>query len=232
MCASLLAPSRLRPPWRAEVSEATIPGREGVTFADVLKPRSQHGAPSDRSGLAGLLAAAGFDVRDESVLTAAPHTPEPGTTLVLWAGTLGDSSASAEPSPRNWTSGAWQALDEALGRWVEAGAADRLLVRTHAAHIVSDIPTSVRFARTWGPRGIRLCYDPASMLTGEMASTANAATHLERLIDALEHPDLGPGIGSVLLLEGFGPWDAALIESTRARCAAMGVRTFPATGSA
>lgn len=148
---------------------------------------------------------------------------------MLWSGTLAAASATDEPSPRNWTPGAWQALDEALGKWVEAGAADRLLVRTHAAHIVSDIPTSVRFARAWGPRGLRLCYDPASMLTGEMASTANAATHLERFIDALEHPDLGPGVGCVLLLEGHGPWDAPLLRSARARCAAMGVRTMPAS---
>lgn len=213
------------------VSEAIIPAREGVTFADVPTPlphSSEHGETSRHAApLAAALAAAGFDVRDESVLTSGPVRPAPGTRLVLWSGTLAD--AIDGPNPRNWGPGAWQTLDAAVGRWVEAGAADHLLVRTHAAHIVSDIPSSVRFARTWGPKGVRLFYDPASMLTGEMASEVNAATHLERFIDALEHPDLGPGVGCVLLLERFGPWDAALMESARARCAAMGLRTIPAS---
>ena len=212
------------------VSEAVIEAREGVTFADVPTPLPHSSENGQTSRHAAPLAAAGFDVRDESVLTCGPFRPAPGTPLVLWSGTLAD--AIDEPGPRNWGPGAWQTLDAAVGRWVEAGAADHLLVRTHAAHIVSDIPSSVRFARTWGPRGVRLFYDPASMLTGEMASAANAATHLERFVDALEHPDLGPGVGCVLLLEGFGPWDAALIGSARARCAAMGMRTIPDPNSA
>ena len=193
-----------------------MPAREGVTFADVTDP------PIRQPSLPGF-AAAGLDVRDESVLAAPVTAPKAGTRIVLWSGSLGDEDA---PAPRNWTTAAWQALDAAIAQGGDAGLAGALLVRPHARHIVSDIPSAVRFARQWGQTGPRLLWDPASMLDGQMVAPAHAAVHLERLIDALEHPDLARAIEAVALSDGRGPWDSKLIAAAKDRCAALGVCVF------
>lgn len=193
-----------------------MPAREGVTFADVTdQPIRQLSLPGS--------AAAGFDARNESVLAAPVTAPKAGSRIVLWSGSLGDDDG---PAPRNWTAAAWEALDAATARWVDAGLANALLIRPHARHIVSDTPSAVRFARRWGQTGPRLLWDPASMLDGQMVAPDHAAVHLERLIDALEHPDLARAIEAVALLEGRGPWDSELIAAAKNRCAALGVRVF------
>ncbi|MBX3406052.1 MAG: hypothetical protein KF869_04730 [Phycisphaeraceae bacterium] len=167
--------------------------------------------------------ARGLDVRDESVLAAPVAAPKAGTRIVLWSGSLGDDDG---PAPRNWTAAACETLDAATARWVDAGLAGELLVRPHARHIVSDIPSAVRFARRWGQTGPHLLWDPAAMLEGPMVAPAHACTHLERLIDALEHPDLARAIEAVALLDGRGPWDSELIAAAKDRCAALGVRVL------
>lgn len=179
-------------------------------------PRSSHPAPLG-------LNTSDLDVRDDSVLAALPTPPRTGTRIVLWSGSLDPGDA---PTPRNWTAAAWEALDAATARWVDAGLADAMLVRPHARHIVSDIPSATRFARRWGRTGPRLLWDPCMMLEGPMTEPAHAATHLERLIDALEHPDLARGVEAVALAFGRGPWDSSLIDQAKRRCELLGVRVI------
>lgn len=182
-------------------------------MADVTDPPPPHHLTSPA-------AAPRLDVRDGSLLAAPVSPARPGTLVVLWSGSLADADA---PDPRNWTAAAWDALDAAVNRWVAAGLGGSLLVRTHARHIVSDIPSAVRFAHRWRETGPRLLWDPASMLEDSMAAPAHAATHLERLIDALSHPDLALGVAAVALDDDRGPWDLALLDAARARCAELGV---------
>ena len=249
-----LCPSRLRPPWRGQVSEAPRGSREGVTYADVrLPPR--------KSGLEALLLSAAFvfpavgigDIlargdqsvlahcRNQSVLTAPP--PLQSAKCVLWSGTMTEFESADvgadpkfEPSPLNWAAGGWTTLDASVQRWVDAGRGSSLLIRTHAAHIVSDAPSATRFVRTWADHGVRLVYDLVSMLTPQMVASAALADVYARRIDALIQPELSRGIEFVLVsnlrVEGSrvlptaiddGLLDSSLVRSVLAICADRGI---------
>ena len=156
---------------------------------------------------------------------------------VVWSGSMAemDGGGMFERDPRNWGAAGWEALDRAGEGWIALRGAGSLIVRTHAAHVVSDGPSAVRFAKTWGERGVRLLYDTASMMTPAMAATGMTGDVLERQVDALRHPELARAVLAVLIadvrFEGErgvpaatgGALDAATLEQAAATCAAMGV---------
>ncbi len=128
------------------------------------------------------------------------------TRIMLWSGTMAqgeseppDADASFLPDPRNWGASGWSGLDSAVQKWIRAGRGSSLLVRTHAAHIVSDAPSATRFARTWADQGVRLVYDLASMITPELAGSAALSDLFGRRVDALTNVDLARGVGLALV---------------------------------
>ena len=81
-----------------------------------------------------------------------------------------------EADPRSWGVKGWQALDSAL-----AAFSSPVLVRTHAQHVVSDLPSAARLLQTRPQAGVLL--DLASMLTTEMAAGPIVIDHLARLLE-------------------------------------------------
>jgi len=176
----------------------------------------------------------------DSVLVARPDLVRSG--VVLWSGTYTqlDSpevpNALFEPSPHNWGPRGWAALDESVKAWADAGLGASLLIRTHAAHIISDAPSAIRFARQWNAAGVRVAYDPVSMVTPAMSGSSGLADLYARLVDSLEHPDLRAAVAFVMVcnfeLEGTGVrpcsldaglLDPALLGSVIDRCADLGL---------
>lgn len=169
-------------------------------------------------------------------------TVEPAAArIVLWSGSFagsGDPATAAASNPLNWTAAAWTSLDITVHRWVDSGRSGNLLVRTHAAHIVSDAPSALRFARTWREHGVRLVYDPVSMLTREQVGGPAAAELYLRRIEALANPELSVAIEFVLIanaavrdvsvlpvpVEG-GELDPAIVLRAAALCAELGIAT-------
>ncbi len=127
-----------------------------------------------------------------------PFESEPsagaGARLALWSGSMAswdaDPDGLAAPDPRTWSAAGWERLEEAC-RALAAAAKDasEVLFRTHASHILSDVPSCLRFLRQveqWGGRG-GLLLDPAAMLTASMLPAA--PDHLERVFANLgPHP--------------------------------------------
>ncbi len=143
---------------------------------------------------------------------AAQKSDAPGAeTIVVWSGTMAEMGDGFAADPRNWSAAAWGLLREALtqmlaslsGSQTPSHNKDRILVRTHAGHIVSDIPSCVRFlelarevnesvsrggggaSRKTSSAMVRFLVDPLSMLTAEMAASPAAVDHLTRLCDWL-----------------------------------------------
>ena len=183
----------------------------------------------------------------QSVLGARPATAL--SPVALWSGTCSQIDSPDDPamlfesSPHNWGTRGWASLDESVQRWVDAGLGASLLVRTHASHVVSDAPSATRFATRWADSGVRLVYDPVSMVTPGMAGSTGLADLYTRLIDSLENPNLRRAVACVLVcnlrVEGSrvlacamedGLLDPALVQSVIGRCADLGVPVAMLTG--
>jgi hypothetical protein len=124
----------------------------------------------------------------------------------------------------------------AVQRWVDAGRGADLIVRTHAAHIVSDAPSALRFAKAWSGHGVRIAYDLASMFTAETVRGAMGADLLARRLDALSNPELSRGVAFVLISNARtqggtvvpspidqGELDPALLRAAAQICGDLGV---------
>lgn len=140
-------------------------------------------------------AAAAF-VRSEASAVALAASDVPwesaqGLRTVVWSGAFPQSqtpgkdaeAALWEADPRTWSSLGWSALEQALAR---PGCAGRLILRPHARHVISDIPSCRKLLTDgWGMAAdVQLLIDPASMLTREMAVGASADDHLRRIFEA------------------------------------------------
>lgn len=73
----------------------------------------------------------------------------------------------------------------------------KLLLRPHARHVLSDVPSCLTFLRSALGERVRLVLDPIGMLTASMA--ARAEEHLERIMSALARH---PGVAAILLASG------------------------------
>jgi hypothetical protein len=109
--------------------------------------------------------------------------------LVGWSGTLAEAIFGEDP--RTWGPRGWGELDAFCGRIapVLASRGLTLCFRPHARHVLSDVPSCLRFLRGraehagGGGRLFGLLLDPVSMLTGSMVSSAE--DHVARILDAL-----------------------------------------------
>jgi hypothetical protein len=118
------------------------------------------------------------------------EVPDAGAVLeaprwVVWSGT--PAAGLFDESPLVWGSPAWAKFDEAL-RVVAAAAGPRtVLVRPHARHVVSDLPSCLRVLERTNIPNLRLLLDPASMLTEDMKTSAQ--DHVTRILEGIAgHP--------------------------------------------
>ena len=102
---------------------------------------------------------------------------------IVWSGSYAevDGGGTFDEDPRTWGVKGW----DALRARVESGERG-VVVRPHARHVVSDVPGCRRLLESsWATqRGVRLCYDPASMVVPGMMGRIE--DHLRRMYEAIE----------------------------------------------
>jgi sugar phosphate isomerase/epimerase len=103
--------------------------------------------------------------------------------LVAWSGWMGDGPG--ERDFRTWSAEGWARLEAACDRVVPSLAAHgvELLLRPHSAHVLSDVPSCLRFFRQREGQAVGLLLDPEAMLTPAMVG--DAPDRLERILWAL-----------------------------------------------
>ena len=115
--------------------------------------------------------------------------PEPGGTLVCWSGWFDERARPASGVFHHdtavWSGPGWAALEARLETIVPAfeAAGARLLIRPHARHVVSDVPTVRRLLGRFESAALGVFLEPAAMLTAGMAG--DARDHLGRILWAL-----------------------------------------------
>ncbi|MBX3387560.1 MAG: hypothetical protein KF768_13410 [Phycisphaeraceae bacterium] len=136
-----------------------------------------------------------------------PTSTERSTVVAVggWGdGSGGDGGACFRADPRTWMGAyGWRALDEALRTNSANASVDRpLILRTHARHVLSDVPSVLRFLRAAEFARAGLLLDAVSMLTPAMvASPQQAVDHLTRLVEDVRSPAFAtlPPLFAVLL---------------------------------
>ncbi len=164
-------------------------------------------------------------LQPETLLDLGPVLPS--GRVLLRSGSVPPGDSAGPGTLRNWSPAAWAMLDSAVRSLVDSGRASDVLVRTHAADVVSDAPSALRFAASWAEQGVRLVYDPASMFTPATAEGPGAADLFTRRIDALAHRDLARGVAFALVanvrVDGRfvspSPIDSGLLDPTLVRSA-------------
>ncbi len=112
--------------------------------------------------------------------------PVAGDPALLWSG------APAEGPP--WTAEAAAALAVAIDGARRAGAG-RVLLRTHARHVLCDAQRSLRVASTWRAEAAELALDPAALL--EPALLGDAEDHLRRAVAAAAPASAAVVLGNI-----------------------------------
>jgi len=142
-----------------------------------------------------------------------PSVVPAGAAVVAWSGTVGEGLW--ERHPLTWMPLGWARLEAALRRvlpgLVERG--QRLVLRTHAFHVLGDLHAARRFLEVVGTLGpgagerVGVVPDPASLFTRGMLPRARE--HAERMAELL--PGLvgrdGLVLGDLTLSEGPGDDD-------------------------
>lgn len=118
-------------------------------------------------------------LEDRSLLVDGPSPVQ----SCRWTGTL----AKPDDPPLTWIEEGWQRLEELLPTCSSRG-----LLRPHAHHLASDVPSTRLLIEKTAPLGLGLGLGPASMLVPSMLE--DAPDHLVRLLEGL-----GPACSMVLL---------------------------------
>jgi len=118
-------------------------------------------------------------LEDRALLADGP----PPVPSCCWTGTL----AGPGDPPLTWIREGWEQLDVLL-----ADCSFRCLLRPHARHLASDVPSTRLLLEKTVPLGIGLGLGPASMLVSSMLE--DASDHLVRLLEGL-----GPDCQMVIL---------------------------------
>lgn len=105
---------------------------------------------------------------------------------VLWSGT--PAPGLFDESPFIWGLPAWEKFEAALRAVAMLAGARKVLVRPHARHVMSDMPSCLRVLERTSVENARVLLDPAAMLTDDMRS-AGAEDHVTRILEGLAgHP--------------------------------------------
>ncbi|MCL4220561.1 MAG: hypothetical protein KJZ65_04240 [Phycisphaerales bacterium] len=126
-----------------------------------------------------------------------------GSPIVCWSGWLGDADAAEgwfERVPGQWLPSSRAAWDQVA----RAADHERLILRPHARHLLSDGPGCLTYLR--GGDGRRLLLDPVAMFETEMLPDADE--HLRRLLMTLGPLAWGLVVSDVTVRESpnRGPW--------------------------
>ena len=114
-----------------------------------------------------------------------------GGRVIAWSGWYGDD---ADPGAgvfrrdfRAWTPAAWNLLRERLDGWSAAAqAADALILRPHARHLLSDAQACAMLLRESTDERHYILLDPVSMLEPGMLS--DLEDHVERMLQLAAWP--------------------------------------------
>ena len=120
-----------------------------------------------------------FLLEDRALLVDGP-SPMP---CCCWTGTL----AKPGDPPLTWIREGWDHLEKIL-----PACTSRCLLRPHACHLASDVPSTRLLLEKTAPLGIGVALGPASMLVPSMLE--DASDHLIRLLEGL-----GPACQMVIL---------------------------------
>ncbi len=130
------------------------------------------------------------DGAGETAIGSAIARAGAGTVVACWSGSPDASAEDPFPDdPSRWTPAAWSALDATIDRLLPI-LADRdatLVLRTHHRHVVGDVPSVLKFARSLGERGIGrvgVLLDVESMLAESMLAR-NPEDHRRRIREAV-----------------------------------------------
>lgn len=121
-----------------------------------------------------------------------PHAP-----VVRWSGTL--APTLFEGDPRNWMAPGRKALHDVLTRLASVDHASGILLRPHARHLLSDIPSCATLLREHAD-AVGLAFAPMSLLETPMLT--DLADHLSRSFEVL-----GPSASMVFLHDVSPPTD-------------------------
>lgn len=139
---------------------------------------------------------------DVNILAGEPVAAGSGVARAVWSGWLVDEEGQRDP--RTWGAAGWEALLRRLEMLVAEGAGE-ILVRTHHAHAVSDVPSSQRLLRAWEgrPGRVRLIVDVGAMIAPSMLDAAE--DHVARVLESLAGAEgVAAVVASSVLAEG-GP---------------------------
>ena len=138
-------------------------------------------------------------------------TTNPGATIIAWSGTMSDPRDDPfAPDPAAWLPASMPALLARLESLEPLLVAQRvrLLIRSHARHILSDAPRcGVLLRAPWRSTHphIGLALDPAAMVEPSMVPTA--LDHIRRSLEALAHR------ASIVILTNFIAPDPAVPDA-------------------
>lgn len=132
------------------------------------------------------IAGSGATWSARSLLSAEAGANTRTTREIVWSGSFAEVEGGGlfDEDPRTWGIKGWDAMRERIE--ARGGAGNGLVIRSHARHVVSDVPGCRRLLESsWSvERGVSLCYDPASMLSPTMMDRAE--DHLRRMYEAIE----------------------------------------------
>ncbi len=120
-----------------------------------------------------------FLLEDRALLVDGPSS----APSCCWTGTL----AKPGDPPLTWIREGWEQLEKIL-----PSCTSRCLLRPHACHLASDVPSTRLLMEKAAPLGIGIALGPASMLVPSMLE--DASDHLIRLLEGL-----GPKCQMVIL---------------------------------
>ncbi len=111
-----------------------------------------------------------------------------GPQVIAWSGSFAETDGGElfDEDPRTWAAPGWSALESVCRRL--AAPSGTLLLRPHARHVVSDVPSCRKLLDAQWARdlGIGLVYDPAAMCAASMLAPGRIEDHLRRMYEAIE----------------------------------------------
>jgi len=158
----------------------------------------------------------------------------PDGPIVAWSGWAGGQPRLAggvwSPAFETWGPAGRAAFDERIGSLARSGA--RVLIRPHARHVISDIPSVATLAKRFEGGSVGVLLEPAALFTSEMLRDTDE--HIERIAALVSVcagvllSDIERAGEELRLIAGAGEL-AGRLEAIRAAAEAAGVACYGAS---
>lgn len=113
-----------------------------------------------------------------------------GLGAIVWSGSYAETergdAARFDDDVRTWARPGWQRLEACCAALATRGLA--CVFRTHARHVLSDVPSSARFLGEWGGKGFGVLLDPAMMIPDSMRTPGVCEDVLRRFFEGARLP--------------------------------------------